>query len=48
MCDVTYQKLYGSEITDFTKVRKYIDYLLDNVIVFFSRWLYDILRLVAL
>ena len=48
MCDVTNYKSYGLGLAAANEVRKYIVYIIDNIIVFFYQWLYKIMRPVDL
>ena len=42
MCDVTHHNSFGSGLTDVTKVRKRIVYILDEIFVLFYQGLYNI------
>ena len=43
MCDATHLKSFGLEITALNKVRRCIVYTLNDIIIFFYRWFYDVL-----
>ena len=45
MCDATNHKPFDAVLTDVHEVRRRIVHILDNMIVFFYRWLCDILFL---
>ena len=44
MSNATDNKSFGLELTDINEVQKRIDYILDDIYIFFYRWLYDIVN----
>ena len=42
MCDATHKKSFGSELTAINEVRMRIVYMTYDIIIFFYRWLYDV------